>query len=302
MSHTAAYPKILHVGDKQIAELFDDTVEITEKVDGSQFGFGLVNGELVCRSKGQEIDQDNPDKLFRDGIEYIRSIKDKLPDNVFFYAEYLQKPRHSTLAYDRIPTNHFALFGVLNMETRDMCDYDAIQAWSKQLDIDAIPLIYSGKSNPEEMLKLLDTKSFLGGQQIEGVVVKRYEPWLFLGTILLPVMAGKYVSERFKEVHQRDWTKLNTGKGQFEVLKSNYRSESRWNKAIQHLRDAGTFEGTVRDIGRLISEVQRDIVEEEKENIKDQLWKLYSADILRGSTAGFVDWYKIRIAKGEFNE
>lgn len=31
---TSAFPKILHIGNKQISDLFDGVVEITEKVDG----------------------------------------------------------------------------------------------------------------------------------------------------------------------------------------------------------------------------------------------------------------------------
>lgn len=47
---TSAFPKILHLGDKAIRDIFDEEVEITEKVDGSQFGFGIVEGELIIRS------------------------------------------------------------------------------------------------------------------------------------------------------------------------------------------------------------------------------------------------------------
>lgn len=61
---TSAFPKILHIGNKQISDLFDGVVEITEKVDGSQLGFGKVNGELFVRSKGKEQDLDNPDMMF----------------------------------------------------------------------------------------------------------------------------------------------------------------------------------------------------------------------------------------------
>lgn len=296
---TAAYPKILHVGDKQIADLFDKPVEITEKIDGSQFGFGRINGELVMRSKGQELDQDNPDKLFTDGVEYIKSIESRIPDDMFFYAEYMQKPRHSTLAYDKIPKNHFALFGVLNAD-RTMQSYDLIKTWANNLGMDVVPLIFEGVATVDLMMKLLQADSYLGGQLIEGIVVKRYEPWMFLGQILTPVKAGKFVSERFKEVHTRDWAKLNTGKGAFDVLKLSIRTEARWDKAINHLRDSGEFDGSVRNIGALIKEVHHDITEEEKENLKEQLWNIYGKDILKSSTVGFVDWYKERIAKGDF--
>lgn len=303
MSKTASFPKILHVGDKQIADLFDGPVEITEKLDGSQFGFGKVNGELVVRSKGKEQDLDNPDKMFVEGVEYVKSIEAKIPDNFFFYGEYLQKPRHSTLAYDRIPTNHIALFGVYDGSTREFLAYDAIDEWAGTLGVDAIPLIKSGSSSPEEVLELVANRtSYLGGQSIEGVVVKAYKPWLFLGQIPLSVMAGKYVTESFKEVHQRDWTKLNTGKGKLDVLKTNYRSEARWNKAIQHLREAGELEGSPRDIGNLIREVHKDIREEEESNIKEQLWNIFGKDILSYSASGLPQWYKEKILLGELDE
>lgn len=295
------YPKILHIGDKPIADLYEGDVEITEKLDGSQFGFGVLDGVLVCRSKGKEQDIDNPDKMFIEGVEYVKSIKDKLPDGMFFYGEYFQKPRHSTLAYDRIPKNHIALFGVLNAD-RTMCDYTQIAEWANKLDVEVVALIHQGKSDPEATIALLETISMLGGQKIEGVVVKRYEDWLFLGRILTPVKAGKYVSEAFKEVHQKDWSRLNTGKGKFEDLKNKYHAEARWNKAIQHLKEDGNFEGTVRDIGNLIKEIQHDLTVEEKENIKEELWQIYSPDVLKFATQGFVDWYKQRIAKGEFQD
>lgn len=302
MSKTAAFPKILHIGDKQILDLFDGEVEITEKVDGSQIGFGLVDGELVVRSKGREIDLDNFDKMFGEGIEYIQSVKHLLPEELFFYGEYLQKPRHNVLAYDRIPTHHIALFGVYNQQTREHFGHAAIKHWAELLGVDAIPLLKVGRSSPEEVLDAVkDTVSYLGGQNVEGVVVKAYKPWLFLGQIPLSVMSGKYVTEAFKEVHTKDWSKLNTGKGKFEVLKENYRSEARWRKAIHHLRDRGELTGTPKDIGALIKETRVDIETEEKENIKDVLWAIYKEDILKYSIFGLPQFYKEQLVKGEIN-
>ena len=74
---TSAFPKILHIGNKQISDLFDGVVEITEKVDGSQLGFGKVNGELFVRSKGKEQDLDNPDKMFEGAVEFVKTIADQ---------------------------------------------------------------------------------------------------------------------------------------------------------------------------------------------------------------------------------
>lgn len=299
---TGPFPKILHIGDKQIADLFDGEVEITEKVDGSQLGFGKVNGRLFVRSKGQELDLDNPNQMFTDAVEYIKTIESRIPDNFTFYGEYLQKPKHNTLAYDRIPKNHIALFGVYNYETKEFYGHDSIQEWAEKLSVDCIPVLKVGISSPEEVLELVKNKvSYLGGQNIEGVVVKAYKPWMFLGQIPLSVMSGKYVTEEFKEVHIKNWKAENTGKGRLEVAVSQYRSEARWNKAIQHLRDDGVLEGSPKDIGALIKEVKKDVVDEEKEAIKAQLWAIFGEQFTRAATEGLPQWYKEKIVLGELD-
>lgn len=269
----------------------------------SQFGFGKVNGELVIRSKGRELDLEAFDKMFGEGVAYVKSIEDKIPDNMFFYGEYLQKPRHSTLAYDRIPKNHIALFAIYDSTTKEHFGHSEIEKYAERFGVDAIPLLKRGNSSGEEILELVrDRVSFLGGQTVEGVVVKAYKPWLFLGQIPQTVMSGKYVTEAFKEVHHKDWTKLNTSGGKLGVLKANYFSEARWNKAIQHLRENGELTNSPKDIGNLIKEVHRDIREEEEQNIKEQLWNIYGKDILSASTNGLPQFYKEKLVKGEIDE
>lgn len=303
MSKTAAFPKILHIGDKQILDLFEGEVEITEKVDGSQFGFGkTLEGELIMRSKGREITIDVVDKLFIPAVTYVHQIADKIPNGWFFYGETLHAPRHSTLAYDRTPKNNIALFAVYDSEQRLFHNYDTILEWAAKFDVDAVPLLFRGETSAANVLEMVkDTPSYLGGANIEGVVVKAYKPWMFLGQIPLSVMSGKYVTEEFKEVHVKDWSKLNTGKGKFEVLKESYRTEARWRKAIMHLRERGELTGTPKDIGALIKEVRVDIETEEKENIKDILWGIYKEDILKYSIFGLPQFYKEELVKGEIN-
>ena len=298
MSKTAAFPKILHIGDNQILDLFEGEVEITEKIDGSQFSFGKIDGEVITRSKGREFTE--PDKLFIPVTEYVHSIADRLPEGIWFYGETLATTRHSTLAYDRTPKNHLALFGVYETEKNLFHGYDTIKEWADKLDVDVVPLLYNGKISQSEIIKFTDTTmSYLGGQKIEGVVVKAYKNWMFLGQIPLSIMSGKYVSERFKEVHQKDWSKLNTGKGKFDVLKEQYKTEARWHKAVQHLRDDGILTGTPKDIGALLKEVRIDIETEEKEHIKEQLYSIFKEDILKYSTHGLAQWWKEQIIKGE---
>ncbi|MCH8034511.1 MAG: hypothetical protein IH950_12255, partial [Bacteroidetes bacterium] len=65
-----------------------------------------------------------------------------------------------------------------------------------------------------------------------------------------------------------------------------------WHKAIQHFRDDGKLTESPKDIGPLIQEVLRDIEEEELENIKEELWRLFKKPIQRIVVAGFPEWYK----------
>lgn len=299
---SASYPKIFALGDKTVQTLFETEVEVTEKIDGSQLGFGVINGELVVRSKNKEQDLDEPDQMFGIAVQYLKSVftEGKMTEGVFYYGEYLNKPRHSTLAYDHVPTNNIALFGVLM--GGEFKDYEFVKREASRLGVDAVPLIFKGKTNGEEVLELAKGKSYLGGSQMEGVVVKAYKDWEFLDRMFWTVMAGKFVTEEFKEVHNKDWKKLNTGKGKLEMMKAQYKSEARWKKAVQHLKEAGEFTGTLKDIGPLMKEIKADVATEEKENIKDQLWSLFGDDFLREAAIGFPQWFKEELAKGNINE
>lgn len=299
----AAFPKIFALGTKPVANILDNEVEITEKVDGSQFIFGNINNVLYVRSKGAEMSVYAPEKMFTEAVEYVHKLFEEgiIPEGYSFYAEYLKKPKHNTLEYDRIPKNHLALFGVCHVPTRTFIkDYRTIQSLADSLNIDTVPLIYSGQITAEEVLKLLGRKSYLGKADIEGVVIKSYND-LLVGGQLLPVTSAKYVSEAFKEVHQKTWSKENTNGGKWDTFKQAHRTEARWNKAVQHLKESGQLLCEPKDISLLIKEVREDVIKEEKENIKEFLWREFGSDLIRCSTAGLPEWYKEQLALGNIN-
>ena len=54
---------------------------------------------------------------------------------------------------------------------------------------------------------------------------------------------GKFVSEAFKETHNKEWKAMNTTNNDvISVMTAVYSTPQRWQKAIQHLRDAGEIE------------------------------------------------------------
>ena len=293
-----SFPKIFTVGTRHVQNIFDNEVEISEKIDGSQFCFGKINGTVYVRSKGAQLYFDNPEKMFLIAIDYIQSIQERLPEGIIFYTEYLNKPKHNTLKYNRVPKNNLILFGVMTVTT---VFYNNLLYYSDLFDIETIPIIYKGKVDNAEYLKsMLERESVLGGCKVEGVVVKNYNRPFIINGMDVPIMSGKYVSEAFKEVHQNRWGTEEKGKNKLEVFFESFRTEARWEKAIQHLREKGELENDPGDIGKLIKEVQFDIEEEEKENIKDFLWKEFNGQLKRKASAGVAEWYKNRLLNNSF--
>ena len=131
----------------------------------------------------------------------------------------------------------------------------------------------------------------MGKTKIEGFVVKNYKQAFLLGGQPIPLMAGKYVSEKFKEVNRSIW-KTENRINRWKLFMEGYRTEARWLKSIQHLQEKNELENSPKDIGKLIEEIRNDITSEEKEIIKEFLWKEYSQELLREATKGLPEWYK----------
>ncbi len=299
MTSWHSYPKIYNLGHSALYDLLSDSITVEEKIDGSQFSFGIFNGELKCRSKGQELIVDAPEKMFQQAVDTVKSIQHLLMDGWTYRAEYLQKPKHNSLAYDRIPNNHLIIFDISpNEETYYPYAYKVVQA--KRLGLEVVPLIFEGKiENVEQILSLMDRVSILGGQKIEGLVIKNYKRFGPDKKVLL----GKHVSEAFKEVHNKEWKKANPTNGDvLQLLGEQYRSKARWDKAVQHLRDSCDITGTPKDIGKLLKEVQIDIRAECEAEIKEQLYKWALPHILRMSIRGLPEWYKEELMKLQFKE
>jgi hypothetical protein len=293
------YPKVFAMGHRAIRDILTGSVVIEEKVDGSQFSFGVIDGELVCRSKRQKLELEAPEQLFIQAVEAARELAPLLHPGWIYRGEYLKKPKHNVLAYDRVPRRHIIIFDVVTDHETYLMPWEKA-AEAERLGLEVTPVIYAGKApeSPDALKGLLGTLSVLGGQTIEGVVVKNYDRLTPFGF----VMMGKYVSENFKEVAGVVWKKNNPRPDDFiEQLVSRYRTPARWQKAVQHLTDAGKLEDSPRDIGILLKEVAQDVLEEEGDAIKETIFKHFWKDIHRGLVKGIPEWYKERLLERAFD-
>lgn len=304
-----SYPDIFNIGHAAVDGLLSAEVIVEEKIDGSQFSWsawpdlaqdGLPR--LRIRSKGAEMYPEAPEKMFAKAVDTVRDLflRNLLPIGVTYRAEFLAKPKHNALAYDRVPAGHLMVFDV-NPAEEEYLSPDQKASEASRLGLECVPVLHRGRIESLELFRaLLETRSVLGGQPIEGVVVKPVVP--IFGRDKKCLMA-KFVSERFKEVHAQAWKVSNPTAGDFiQSLMGKYTTAARWQKATQHLRDAGQLEHSPRDIGLLIREVPLDVEKECAEEIKDALYAHFWPKIRRGLTAGLPDWYKNELLRSAFEQ
>lgn len=303
MSKLSSYTKLYAVGHAAVKDIFSGPVCIEEKIDGSQFSFGVIDGELKVRSRNVHLDLDNTtNAMFTAAVETAKELKDVLTPNYVYRGEYLRQPKHNCLKYGRIPHKHIVIWDIEKGNgTKDFMDWSEKAKECRRIGLEVTPLLAKDVviESPDQFKEYLDKLSFLGDVFIEGVVVKRYDLFHKDGHI----KGCKYVSERFKEKHEKDWKKQNPSQSDLATqLVETYRTEARWQKAYQHLLEAGQITHSPKDIGLLMKELHVDFDSECKEEIMEFLWKHYRPKIVRSLGRGLPDWYKSKLLAQAFDE
>src|SRR3990167_7391414 len=166
-----SYPQIFALGHKAIEGIFEDSVIVQEKVDGSQISFGVFGEEreLKVRSKGAQLNLLAPEGMFIRAIDSIRNFEHKLVQDWTYRGEYLAKPKHNALPYDRVPSGNIVLFDI-NSFFESYLPYPLVVEEGQNLGLETVPLVQDGKVEDITVFRLwLDRPSFLGGEPVEGV-------------------------------------------------------------------------------------------------------------------------------------
>lgn len=301
-----SYPSIFNLGHKAIDRLFNRTVIIEEKVDGSQFSFGYFPEKeradgmgLLIRSKGAMIYPQSPPGLFKSAVLYVVALKEagRLVPNWTYRGEVLAKPKHNTLMYERVPRNHILIYDI-NVGPEAYLGIEARKQAAEKLDLETVPVLFVGETSEGLIRRYLDNISCLGGQKVEGVVIKPFHRDYFGEDRKL--LMGKLVSEAFKEAHRRSWGIDNPTRGDvIERIIADLNNTARWDKAIIHLREENRINDSPSDIGLIIPAVQADILKENGDEIRDALFKAFWGTISRGVIKGLPEWYKNRLLSQE---
>ena len=297
------YPSIFALGHKATQPLmvYPDLI-VEEKIDGSQFSFGIFDGELRMKSKNASIVPGYIPGLFSVAGATVEDLAQRgmLHNGWTYRGEALNKPKHNALTYSRIPVGGVILYDI-NTSHSEFLEPGYKKAEADRLGLECVPVLHRGTLNLELFKSLLETDSVLGGAKIEGVVVKPAGYDLF--GLDKKVLLGKFVSEAFKEVHRKEWGAANPkGKDIVTFIAEQLRVPARWQKAVQRMAEEGILEGQPRDIGTLLRYVAEDLDKEVQEDVKEALFKHFWRDIKRSSMWGIAEWYKETLLTQAFEE
>jgi hypothetical protein len=297
----SGYSEIYNIGHRALDGFFAGPVNVEEKIDGSQISFGIIDGELLIRSKRCPINPVDPDNLFKPAVDAIVERGHLLKPGLIYRGEAVCRHRHNTLQYARTPVGFIVIYDICGFGEHYLNEFDRADETAR-VCFEPITVFGSGiKIDSAEQLRgLLENESQLGGAKIEGVVCKPVGYDLFDRN--KKVLMAKYVSEAFKEKHTKAGN-VNGRSGQVEVVQllgEKYRIEARWRKAVQHLRESGKLESDPTDIPHLMKEVVTDIEKEESEAIKQELFNWAWPQLKKLVNRGLPEWYKGTLVESQF--
>ena len=290
------YGKIWGIDELWIEKFPTINWNVQEKLDGSQFSFGLVNDVLVCQSKNTQLDLKHPNKMFSKAVAWCVENKERLDPCYIYRAEALNSTRHNHIKYDAVPDCGFVIFDIENkldgripLLSGDVY-YECLRLSIPCVDTQSLQLADVENS----LLKLwskLPTISMLGGKP-EGFVFKSNTHKDDFGYPL----RLKLVSSEFKERANKP-KQLKQNNSVVDKIVEVLATEARWRKAVQHVAEQdGDMHGN-QSIPALLKELSTDTMVEEQDYIQNILWREYWPKINKALANQFVAWYKAQQEK-----
>lgn len=183
------FTEIELLGKHSTIGVLDGLVEITEKIDGSNFSFYRENegDPLIFRSRRIELDEDGIiENRFGPAVDAVMAADAEFPfpAGKIFFGERMSK---HTINYGKIEP--FIGFAVKDIE------YDTYEStWAgyfKDRDLPVVPALYFVSPSLEFIRSIVNSKSSFGDTEAiqEGIVLKNYDKQVF----------AKLVNEPFVE-------------------------------------------------------------------------------------------------------
>ena len=278
------YDKIYIVGhqsgeNKGILDHGKDIVTITEKLDGGNGRFMLVEDKIRFGSRTQEF-QDLKAGQFQKMVTYILdTIKDwgfELNSNYIYYVEYMKK---HTLNYDWEQTPLAIGFDIWHKKLGHYISTPEKEF--NRIGLPFVPILFQGKSgelHKSTLEELLKTKSVYGDFPVEGIVIKNYNRKNERGR----QMFAKLVNDDFKEQSKVAFNSFKTHSEDTQAIVNKFCNKARVMKSIHKLRSIyGRKLPGMELMHQLPREVSLDILQEEMITLYDRKYKEINLHLFR---------------------
>lgn len=240
-----------YLGHRESEGVLSGTVEVSEKVDGSNFSVVVNNNsELICRSRNRElIDGLETEKMFRLVCEYAQLIHSQTPfePGYIYFGENMVK---HTIDYGAV--QQFIGYAVYDI------GHDIyVDDWYKDFDVRGIPRVkVLSLQNPtvKQLQPYLNHQSSWGtsGAIAEGIFLKNYEKQIF----------SKIVLDTFKEDNRKVFGDSEKKSSTADKIAEQFCTSTRIRKGIYKLRDEYNIDVDMPMMKWLPLEVYEDMLQE----------------------------------------
>lgn len=158
----------------EASALLAGEVVVEEKIDGANIGFSVgQGGDLRIQNRGSYLDLDHVHPQFRPLRTWLQVretlLVDTLRSELMLFGEWCYAV-HS-VAYDRLP-NWFLGFDVYDRSVERFWDTSRRNELLDALRLHPVPRIARGQFSIEGVGVLLSSKSRVGDEIVEGVVIR----------------------------------------------------------------------------------------------------------------------------------
>lgn len=209
--------------------LFSDDLIVLEDIQGSKIWVNWDGKKFRIKSKSINNDDINTIDLaiqnyYNFAMDYFNSmdnrVKSLLNKKWWFCFEYFPDQQPANIQYSKIPKNKLVLTGIWKGKQFQV-DLDEIEEYSRLLDVDMIPVIFSGKLT-EEMKEAITYFLNTSKNDLEFVFEESSFAYFFY-KLLNPLAKNSFLMEdNFQENIEKLIIRSKSGDISFELLNPLY--------------------------------------------------------------------------------
>lgn len=262
------FTDVVRLGHRSTVDVLKvgDYITITEKLDGANASFTLVEDSIIAFSRNNPLSDEN---TLRGFLGYTQTLNPKdLNPNYIYFGEWLVKHK---IDYGE-NANKFYLFDLWDKTKHAYLPLSIVRSEAERLNLTLVPVFYEGEYVSYEHLDSFRGQTVLGVNEGEGIVVKNVDYLDKFGRQLYV----KMVTDKFSEIqHQKAPKNPNINNSVEGNAVAQVLTKARVEKLIYKLIDQGILEENfgIEDMKTILinlkNSVYEDIMKEESDLIKD---------------------------------